>query len=80
MEWGIHLKKANYKKLWKLLIDKDMNKKMLATQANISPSTLSKLVKGESVNMDVLVKICSALDCEIEDIVELVLEINTGDE
>ena len=74
------MKKANYKRLWKLLIDKDMNKKMLATQANISPSTLSKLVKGESVNMDVIVKICSALDCEIEDIVELVLEINTGDE
>ena len=66
------MKKASYKKLWKLLIDKDMNKKTLAEQANVSVSTLSKLAKGESVNVEILVRICNALDCEIQDIMELV--------
>lgn len=66
------MKKASYKKLWKLLIDKEMNKKTLAEQANVSVSTLSKLAKGESVNVEILVRICSALDCEMNDIMELV--------
>ena len=72
MKRGIHLKKASYKKLWKLLIDKDMSKKTLAEQANVSVSTLSKLAKGKSVNVEILVRICGALDCEIQDIMELV--------
>jgi DNA-binding Xre family transcriptional regulator len=66
------LRKASYKKLWKLLIDKDMNKKMLAEAAGISLSSLSKLAKGETVNVEILIKICNALDCEMGDIMELV--------
>jgi len=66
------LKKASYKKLWKLLIDKDMNKKTLAEAAKISVSTLAKLNRGETVNVDVLIKICSVLDCTMDDIMELV--------
>lgn len=66
------MKKASYKKLWKLLIDKDMNKKTLAESAQISVSTLAKLNRGETVNVEVLIKICSALDCTMDDIMELV--------
>lgn len=62
----------SYKKLWKLLIDKDMKKKDLADKANISTYTLSKLTKGENVTTDILLKICSALDCSFEDIMEIV--------
>jgi len=72
MKRGIHLRKASYKKLWKLLIDKDMNKKMLADAAHISSSSLSKLAKGETVNVEILIKICNALNCEIGDIMELI--------
>ena len=64
--------KISYKKLWKLLIDKDMKKKDLADKANISTYTLSKLTKGENVTTDILLKICSALDCSFEDIMEIV--------
>ena len=63
--------KVSYKKLWKLLIDLEINKKILAERAGISASTLTKLSKGECVHMDMLVKICSALDCDLSDIVEL---------
>lgn len=66
------MKKISYKKLWKMLIDKDLNKQTLAQTANISASTLTKMSKGESVNIDMLVKICNALDCEIHDVIELV--------
>lgn len=62
----------SYKKLWKLLIDKDMKKKDLADKANISTYTLSKLTKGENVTTDILLKICSSLDCSFEDIMEIV--------
>lgn len=65
---------VSYKKLWKLLIDRDMKKKDLAEKANISSYTLSKLNRGDNVNTDTLVKICKALDCQIEDIVEIVSE------
>lgn len=64
----------SYKKLWKLLIDKDMLKKELAEKANISTFTISKMSKGESVTTDTLVKICKALDCNLDDIMELVDE------
>lgn len=63
---------ANYKKLWKLLIDRDMKKKDLAKLANISNTSISKMGRNENVTVDVLVKICEALDCNIEDIVEIV--------
>lgn len=63
---------TSYKKLWKLLIDKDMKKKDLAKQAEISNYTLGKLTRGENVTTDVLVKICTTLKCNIEDIMEIV--------
>lgn len=63
---------ASYKKLWKLLIDKEMLKKDLAVKAEISPASIAKLGKNENVNTDILVKICKALDCDISDIVEIV--------
>ena len=63
---------VSYKKLWKLLIDKDMMKKDLQVKANISWATVTKMSNNETVSMEVLMKICQALDCRIEDIVEFV--------
>ena len=63
---------VSYKRLWKLLIDKDMKKKDLAEVANISTYTINKLNQGENVNTDTLVRICHALNCGLEDIMELV--------
>ena len=63
---------VSYKKLWKLLIDKDMKKKDLCAAAGISHASMAKLGKNENVTVDVLVRICSALDCQIDDIMELV--------
>lgn len=68
---------ASYKKLWKLLIDRDLLKRELRERANISPSTMAKLGRGESVNMDILLRICKALDCDIADIVEVVPDGST---
>lgn len=62
---------VSYKKLWKLLIDKNMNKADLRQLSGISTGTLAKLGKNENVTTDVLVKICTALDCDISDIMEL---------
>lgn len=62
---------VSYNKLWKLLIDKNMNKTMLREQANLSSGTVAKLGKNENVTTDVLVKICKALNCDISDIVEI---------
>lgn len=66
---------ASYKRLWKLLIDKDMKKKDLAEKANISTYTIGKLTRGENVTTDILGKICEALECSIEDIMEFVEEL-----
>ena len=63
---------VSYKKLWKLLIDKDIKKKDLSTKAGISPATITKMGKGGHVTTEVLVKICAALDCKVEDIVEVI--------
>ena len=63
---------VSYKKLWKLLIDKDMMKKELAQKANVSNYTLAKMNKGENVTTDVLVRICKALECNLDDIMELI--------
>lgn len=60
----------SYDKLWKLLIDKKMNKTQLRQLSGISSNSLAKLGKGEAVNLEVLLKICDALDVPIEDIVE----------
>ena len=65
---------VSYKKLWKLLIDKDMKKKDLLEKAGISWTSITKLSKGEKVSMDVLMKICKALDCNIGDIMDLIPE------
>ena len=61
----------SYKKLWKMLIDKDMTKGDLTRVAGVSTSTVSKLAKGDNVNTDVLLRICHALNCDISDIVEV---------
>ena len=62
---------ANYKKLWKMLIDRDMKKKDLAELAGISNTSIAKMGRNENITMDVLVKICTALNCELGDIVEI---------
>ena len=62
----------SYKKLWKLLIDKDMKKKALQVAAGISWASVTKLSKGEAVSMEVLIKICTALQCNIGDVVDLI--------
>ncbi|GHT79238.1 hypothetical protein FACS1894104_3600 [Actinomycetota bacterium] len=67
---------ASYKKLWKLLIDKDMVKRDLCEAANISGATMAKLGKGENVNTDILLRICAALECDIADIMEVVPDKN----
>ena len=61
-----------YKKLWKILIDKDMKKKDLVDAAGISTYTINKLNRGDNVTTDVLVKICKALECSFDDIMEVV--------
>ncbi len=67
---------VSYKKLWKLLIDKDIKKKDLSSMAGVSPATITKMGKGGHVTTEVLLKICTALDCQIEDIMEIITEIN----
>lgn len=64
--------KASYKKLWKLLVDKEMSKGDLHKKSGLSSSTMTKPRKGEDVSMEALRKICIALNCNIEDIVEFV--------
>lgn len=63
---------VSYKKLWKILIDKDMKKKDLQVNAGISWASVTKLSKGETVSMEVLIKICKALKCNFGDIMDLV--------
>ena len=63
---------TSYKKLWKLLIDRDMSKTDLRLKAGISTMALAKLGKNENVSMDVLKKVCKALECNIGDIMDLV--------
>lgn len=60
-----------YKRLWKLLIDKDMKKKDLCEKAKVSTATLAKMNRGECVNTDVILRICVALNCETSDIMEI---------
>ena len=61
-----------YDKLWKLLIDKKMNKTQMRLATGISSSTLAKLSKGESVTLEVLEKICDELQCNIGDIIDFI--------
>ena len=64
--------KISYKKLWKLLIDKEMLKKDLVAKSGVSSASIAKLGRDENVNTDILLKICVALGCRIEDIMEIV--------
>lgn len=61
----------SYKKLWKLLIDRDMTKMDLREAIGVSTATLAKMSKDESVSMDVLLRICKVLDCNIGDIMDV---------
>lgn len=61
---------VSYNKLWKLLIDKELKKKDLMKLANLSPSSIVKLTKGQNVTTDMLSKICEALQCGFGDIME----------
>ena len=72
---GVNCMAVSYKKLWKILIDRDMKKKDLCVAAGISHSSMAKLGKNENVTTDVLVKICVALQCDIGDIMELTKEV-----
>lgn len=67
---------VSYKKLWKLLIDREMKKKDLQAQAGISPSSVTKLSRNDNVSMDVLIKVCMALNVDFGDIMELVPKTN----
>ena len=71
---GAYLRKMaiSYKKLWKLLIDKDMMKKDLRAMTGVSTTTMSRLSKDENVSTDIVSKICSALNCDVGDIMEFV--------
>ena len=64
--------RVSYKRLWKLLIDKDMKKKDLMEQAHISNYTINKMNRGENITTDILVKICTALGCTFDEIMEIV--------
>lgn len=61
----------SYKKLWKLLIDKDLKKSQLTTMAGLSSYVIKKLNHNENVNAETLAKICKALDCTFDDIMEI---------
>ena len=65
---------VSYKKLWKLLIDRDMKKKDLCAAAGISSASITKMGRNGHVTTEILAKICNALECQIEDIMEVVLE------
>jgi putative transcriptional regulator len=64
--------RISYNKLWKLLIDKNMNKHDLSQKSGVSSASISKLSKGANITTDVLLKICETLDCNLEDIMETV--------
>ena len=63
---------VSYKKLFKLMIDRDIKKKDLRAMASIGNSTMAKLANNENVTIEVMAKICSALDCKLDDIVEII--------
>ena len=65
------MRSISYNPLWKKLIDLKMSKAELADKAGISRSTLAKMRKDEAVNLDVILKICNALDCDVYDVLEI---------
>ena len=64
----------SYKKLWKLLIDRDMKKGDLREICGLSTASIAKLSKGQNLNTDILVRMCTALKCDISDICEVIIE------
>ena len=64
----------SYNKLWKMLIDKNVKKSDLRDKAGISSASIAKLGKGDNITTDVLIKICEAMDCHLDDIMETVDE------
>ena len=64
--------RISYNKLWKLLIDKNMNKQDLKNATGISSASIAKLGRGDNITTDVLLKICEALDCDLKDIMETI--------
>lgn len=68
--------RMSYKKLWKLLIDKEMKKKDLSVLSGVSSTSIAKMGRNENVNTDILVKICKALDCDLSDIAEVIEDEN----
>lgn len=68
----------SYNKLWKILIDKKMNKRDLKKASGVSTASIAKLSKGENITTDVLLKICKALNCDITDIMEIEPEQTPG--
>ena len=72
-------KSVSYDKLWKLLIDKKMNRTEMKEKSGISTASLAKLGKNANITTDVLVKICEALDCDISDIMEVVPDNSEDD-
>ncbi len=67
--------KVSYKKLWKLLIDKEMNKTDLRNATGVSSATIAKMTNSEEVTMSVLTKICEVLNCNIGDVVDFVPDL-----
>lgn len=63
--------RISYKKLWKLLIDKDMTRRDLRNKTGISTAAIAKMGKGENIQTDLLLRICKVLDCELSDIMEI---------
>lgn len=66
--------KVSYNKLWKLLIDKKMNKTKLRELAQMSPNTMAKLGKDETISMDIILRICEVLKCDVGDIMETIAD------
>ena len=65
---------VSYKKLWKILIDRDLKKKDLIKLCDISKYTITRMNNGENISVETLAKICNALDCNFDDIMEIVKE------
>ena len=68
--------KISYKKLWKMLIDKNMNRKNLRQMTGISSTAIAKMGKGDNINTDILLRICAAMKCDITDIMEIEYDDN----
>lgn len=68
------MRRISYNKLWKLLIDVGWNKSDLKEKAGISAASIAKLGKGDNITTDVLLKVCDALNCKLEDIMETIIE------